>query len=108
MATYDYTLGAATEFFHQWRSAVWVPLDVDVTAIIASDSTLTTNATIGAGDIIEIYDILGRRINKITENEMPAGDCQLTWNADDYSSGVYFYKLSIGNNVFTRKMSLLK
>ncbi len=57
MATYDYTKGGGSEFFHQWRNAVWVPIDVDVPTIIASDSTLTTNATIGAGDIIQIYDI---------------------------------------------------
>jgi len=57
MATYDYTKGGGSGFFHQWPHAIWVPLDVDAAAIIASDTTLTTNATIAAGDIIQIYDI---------------------------------------------------
>ncbi len=57
MATYDYTKGGGSGFFHQNRSTIWVPIDVDVAAIIASDSTLTTNATIAQNDIIKIYDI---------------------------------------------------
>jgi len=57
MATYDYTLGAAKGFMHQNRSTIWVPIDVDATAVIAGDTTLTTNTTITAADVIQIYDI---------------------------------------------------
>lgn len=57
MATYDYTLGGGSGFFHQNPSTIWVPIDVDATAVIASDSTLTTNTTITAADVIQIYDI---------------------------------------------------
>jgi len=56
MPTYDYTIGAGA-IFHQCPSTVWVPIDVDATAVIASDTTLTTNTTITAADIIQIYDI---------------------------------------------------
>ncbi len=61
MATYDYTQGAGA-VFHQCRSSVWVPIDVDVPTIIASDSTLTTNATITADDIFKIYDIPAKSV----------------------------------------------
>ena len=57
MGTYDYTLGGGAGFFHRLHNPVWVPLDVSVPDIIASDATLTTNATIGSADIIQIYDI---------------------------------------------------
>ena len=57
MGTYDYTLGGGEGFFHQLHNCVWAPLDVSVPDIIASDDTLTTNATIASSDVIEIYDI---------------------------------------------------
>lgn len=57
MGTYDYTLGGGAGFFHQLPACVWAPLDVSVPDIIASDATLTTNATIASADVIEIYDI---------------------------------------------------
>ena len=57
MATYDYTKGGGSGFFHQNPNTIWVPIDVDAVAIIASDTTLTTNTTITAADVIQIYDI---------------------------------------------------
>jgi len=58
--------------------------------------------------IIEIYDILGRKIETIFEGEQTAGEHQIIWNADDHPSGVYFYRISAGNYVETKKMVLLK
>jgi len=43
--------------------------------------------------IIEIYDILGRRVERLNDSEQPAGEHHLTWNSDDYPSGIYFYRI---------------
>ncbi|MCP4634040.1 MAG: T9SS type A sorting domain-containing protein, partial [candidate division Zixibacteria bacterium] len=37
-----------------------------------------------------------------------AGFKTIQWDASSYSSGVYFYKLSAGEQTFTKRMTLLK
>lgn len=58
--------------------------------------------------IIEIYDILGRKVEMLAEGEKQAGSHQVVWDAGVYSSGVYFYKITAGDFNRTRKMLLLK
>ena len=47
-------------------------------------------------------------------NEMQPGSCNVEWDASNYPSGVYFYKLVIGDDSYngeyteTRKMVLVK
>ncbi|MCP4580126.1 MAG: M6 family metalloprotease domain-containing protein [candidate division Zixibacteria bacterium] len=57
---------------------------------------------------IEIYDILGRMIATLVEDEQPAGSYQVNWDAGAVSSGIYFYKIQAGDIAETRKMVLLK
>ncbi len=57
---------------------------------------------------IEIYDILGRKISTLINAELPAGYHQAIWHADNFASGMYFYKLQAGNYSETKKMLLLK
>jgi len=57
---------------------------------------------------ISIYDILGRMVCALQDGEKPAGYHQVIWNADDISSGVYFYKIQAGDYKETRKMMLMK
>ncbi|MCP4583150.1 MAG: T9SS type A sorting domain-containing protein [candidate division Zixibacteria bacterium] len=57
---------------------------------------------------IDIYNLLGRHIETLVDTDKPAGQHQVTWHADDYSSGVYFYKLQAGDYIETRSMLLLK
>ncbi len=58
--------------------------------------------------IIEIYDILGRRVETLFDAEQPAGYHQIVWDASDQSSGIYFYRIQAGEYSDTRKMVLLK
>jgi hypothetical protein len=58
--------------------------------------------------IIEIYDILGRKVTTLTDDLQPPGYHQVIWNAENVSSGVYFYKLQAGNYSETKKMTLVK
>ena len=58
--------------------------------------------------IIEIYDILGCRVETLIRGGQKAGYHQIIWDAGDYSSGIYFYKIQVGQYAETRKMVLLK
>ncbi|GJQ64482.1 MAG: hypothetical protein SCALA702_35350 [Melioribacteraceae bacterium] len=55
-----------------------------------------------------VYDAIGRTIETLVSEVKEAGNYEVTWSADNYSSGVYFYKLTSGNFVSTKKMLLVK
>lgn len=57
---------------------------------------------------LTIYDINGRKISKLINSILETGNYKVQWNAEIYPSGVYFYKLSSGNSVITKKMILIK
>ncbi len=57
---------------------------------------------------IEVFDVLGRTVETLLNKELAPGIYELEWNANNYSSGVYFYKLVSQNYTETRKMILNK
>jgi subtilisin family serine protease len=62
---------------------------------------------------LEVYDIMGRRVATLANEEMTAGTHSVIWNGtndsgDQVTSGVYFYRLSQGDNTLTKKMIMLK
>lgn len=57
---------------------------------------------------LTIYDALGREISTLVNEGLTPGAYEVSWDASNYPNGVYFYKLSAGDNVETKKMILLK
>ncbi len=55
-----------------------------------------------------IYDILGKEVATLINEELKAGNYNIEWNAGNYSSGIYFYRLESGDFVQTKKMLLIK
>jgi flagellar hook assembly protein FlgD len=58
--------------------------------------------------LIEIYDLLGRKVETLLNGSQPAGNHSISWNSGVNSSGVYFYKIEAGEFVETKKISLIK
>ena len=58
--------------------------------------------------LLEIYDILGRKIQTLINENREPGRYQTYFNARTLASGVYFYRLQANNNVFIKKMTLIK
>lgn len=58
--------------------------------------------------ILKIYDVLGNEIATLVNEEKPAGNYEIDFNASKLSSGVYFYTLKVGSFVETKKMILLQ
>jgi Secretion system C-terminal sorting domain/PKD domain len=57
---------------------------------------------------LKIFDILGREVKTlINENKKP-GNYEVKFDATDLTSGIYYYKLSAGDFIETKKMILLK
>ena len=57
---------------------------------------------------LEIYNSLGQKIETLINKTMQAGIHQITWNAQNVPSGIYFYKIVINNFSQMNKMVLLK
>jgi hypothetical protein len=57
---------------------------------------------------IEVYDILGRRVETLAQEAQQAGYHQVTWDAQGCSSGLYFCRIQAEGNIQTKKMLLLK
>jgi hypothetical protein len=57
---------------------------------------------------LTIYDAIGRQIKTLVKNSQPAGSYEVTFNAQELSSGVYFYRLTTSEYVETKKMMLVK
>jgi photosystem II stability/assembly factor-like uncharacterized protein len=55
-----------------------------------------------------IYDLLGREVTTLVNEELKPGTYQADWNASSFSSGVYFYKIIVGDYTETKKMVLMK
>jgi predicted phosphodiesterase len=64
----------------------------------------------GAGGFVslKIYNLLGHEIATLMNKHLTPAGYELTWDASNYPSGVYFYKLIIGSYTQARKMVLLK
>ncbi|MBC8484728.1 MAG: SBBP repeat-containing protein [Bacteroidetes bacterium] len=55
-----------------------------------------------------IYDILGKEVTTLVNEKLGAGNYEVDWNGSGYTSGVYFYKLEVGDFVNVKKMLLIK
>lgn len=72
--------------------------------------TTTIGYTIPQTDLVslKVYNVLGAEITTLLKETQTAGSRQAVWNASDYPSGVYFYRLQAGAFVATRKFILLR
>jgi Secretion system C-terminal sorting domain len=57
---------------------------------------------------IKVYDVLGKEVATLVNEEKPAGSYEANFNAANLSSGIYFYKIQSGSFIETKKMILLK
>jgi hypothetical protein len=57
---------------------------------------------------IEIFDLLGRRVETLIDRNEKPGEHSVTWNAEDIASGLYLYRIKAGEFESTKWMSLIK
>ncbi|MFH1011716.1 MAG: T9SS type A sorting domain-containing protein [bacterium] len=57
---------------------------------------------------LKVYDLLGQKVATLADGMLPAGSHTVSWNASDFASGVYLYRLQAGGRMQTKKMVLLK
>jgi len=57
---------------------------------------------------LKVYDVLGREVATLINEEKPVGNYEVEFNTTTLSSGVYLYRIQAGTFVETKKMVLIK
>lgn len=57
---------------------------------------------------LKVYDVLGRAVRTLVDSYQKPGQYSVKFNAENLSSGLYFYSLKFGTIIATKKMMLLK
>jgi hypothetical protein len=57
---------------------------------------------------LSIYNIKGELVETLVNKEQQAGNHSVVWNAENISSGIYFYRFAAGNFSETKKCVILK
>jgi len=55
---------------------------------------------------LRVYDILGKQVSTLVDRNMKAGHYNVEFNAAGLASGIYLYKIQMGDFSKTRKMLL--
>jgi hypothetical protein len=113
---------AATHDRGCWTFDLGSVLGVDPYSVIPKEFTLSQNfpnpfnpetkikfGLPKSGSVkLNIYDASGRVVSELINQNMNPGTFEVTWNASNYSSGVYFYKIESEGFTETKKMILIK
>ena len=82
------------------------------TTIKYSIPCLSGQANVGMRHVLSvqlrIYDVLGREVATLVNQNQTPGNYEVKFDASNLTSGIYLYKLRIGNFVDTKKMILLR
>ncbi len=113
--TFSVTYESAIPSFVALSSAVSPPTQFELAQNYPNpfNPTTTIRFAIPAGNshvraLLKIYDVLGREVATLTDDDKEAGTYQVTFDASSLTSGVYFYRMSAGNFSETKKMLLLR
>ena len=57
---------------------------------------------------LKVYDVLGQAVTTLVNQKQSVGNYEVSFNANNLSSGIYFYQIKTENFVYTKKMLLLE
>ena len=57
---------------------------------------------------MNVYNLMGQNVGTLVNNTMDAGNYNITWDATNFSSGMYVVKAETVNGVASQKVMLVK
>jgi L-ascorbate metabolism protein UlaG (beta-lactamase superfamily) len=78
------------------------PNPFNPTTVISYQCSVNSNVK------LSVFDILGKEVTTLVNEQKPAGSYAVQWNAAGMPSGIYFYKLQAGKYAETKKLVLIK
>jgi len=89
-----------------------IPRDFSLSQNYPNPFNPTTRIRFGLPDEsftkLVLYDLLGREVTILVNEELKPGSYEIQWNASNYPSGIYFYKLITNSFSEAKKMVLIK
>jgi hypothetical protein len=73
-----------------------------------AQTTIEYNVPYDMQITLEIYDILGRKVEILIDEFQSPGSYAVTWDASHIASGMYFYRFNAGEYSATKRMTILK
>jgi hypothetical protein len=71
-------------------------------------AVISFNIPVQSRVTLEIYNILGQKVETLIDGEILQGEQEYPWNGDRFASGIYFYRIETEYDVVTKKMILNK
>ena len=72
------------------------------------NTTIKYSIPLSSNVVIKVFNVLGDEVTTLVDEQKQAGTYELTFNAENLSSGVYFYQLKAGTFIETKRMILIK
>ena len=72
------------------------------------NTTIKYSIPLSSNVVIKVFNVLGDEVTTLVDAQKQAGTYELTFNAENLSSGVYFYQLKAGTFIETKRMILIK
>jgi len=89
-----------------------LPIEMSLSQNYPNPFNPTTTIRFTISDVrfttLKIYDVLGREVATLVNEEKPTGNYEVEFNGTGLPSGIYFYNLKAGDYMETRKMVLLR
>ncbi|MFA4839991.1 MAG: DUF2334 domain-containing protein [Candidatus Neomarinimicrobiota bacterium] len=73
-----------------------------------ASTTITYSIPKVANICLEVFDQSGRKVAELVNRRQSAGSYSVRWNAERFSSGLYFYRLRMNGQTSTKKCLLVK
>jgi hypothetical protein len=64
--------------------------------------------SVGGFTTLKVYDIFGREVAMLVNEKLQPGEHEVEWNAERFSSGIYFYRIVQENRTLVGKAVLIK
>lgn len=71
-------------------------------------TTIKYDLALDAHVALKLYDILGREVETLIDEQKKAGNHSITFDASAFSSGIYFYRIQAGQFTQTKKLIVLR
>jgi len=71
-------------------------------------TTISFTLTEAGNVTVDVFNVAGQKVDTIANEFMSSGSHSVTWDASEFSAGVYFYAVKTGDFSKTMKMTLLK
>lgn len=71
-------------------------------------TSITYEVPVSSHVRLEVFDLLGHKVATLVDAEQRAGERSAHWEASQFASGLYLYRLTVGGSTEAKKMLLLR